>query len=116
IYTASDVFVLPSRGEGVGLPYIEAMSSGLPCIATGWGGQTDFITPDNGYLINYKLKSTMFNKDDSLAPHFYSLFSEDMEWADADVNHLRKIMRYAYENQDETKQKGKQAREDMEKM
>jgi len=41
LYTLGDVFVLPTRGEGAGLPFIEALSSGVPVIATGWGGHMD---------------------------------------------------------------------------
>lgn len=37
-YAAADAFVLPSRGEGWGRPHVEAMSMGLPVIATNWSG------------------------------------------------------------------------------
>ncbi|QYR21511.1 hypothetical protein KZ483_00040 [Paenibacillus sp. sptzw28] len=30
IYTLGHVFVLPTRGEGVGLPFLESLSSGVP--------------------------------------------------------------------------------------
>lgn len=116
LYTLADCFILPSRGEGVGLPYIEAMSSGIPCIATGWGGQTDFITNENGYLIDCTLESTTSANNEAIANNFFHLFTDEMKWAEVDVKHLRKIMRHAYENQEEVKAKGKKAREDMENM
>ena len=40
LYKGADAFVLPSRGEGWGRPHIEAMSMGLPTIATNWSGNT----------------------------------------------------------------------------
>mmetsp|Transcript_7748 Transcript_7748/g.23250 ORF Transcript_7748/g.23250 Transcript_7748/m.23250 type:complete len:717 (-) Transcript_7748:129-2279(-) len=56
LYRAADAFVLPTHGEGWCLPLAEAMSSGLPTIATGWGGQTEFMTSANSWPIGYKLK------------------------------------------------------------
>ncbi|WP_244163197.1 glycosyltransferase [Paenibacillus pectinilyticus] len=44
LYTLGDAFDLPTRGEGVGLPFLESLASGVPVIATGWGGQMDFLT------------------------------------------------------------------------
>lgn len=42
-FSACDIFVRPSRSEGFGNSFIEAMSSRLPVIATPVGGITDFI-------------------------------------------------------------------------
>lgn len=43
VMSRSDIFVLPSHHEGFGICYIEAMSAGLPVIASDSGGQLDFI-------------------------------------------------------------------------
>ena len=55
LYASADCYVLPTRGEGFGRPYLEAASMGLPVIATGWGGQLDFLNKRNSRLLNYKL-------------------------------------------------------------
>ncbi len=47
LYRAADAFVLASRGEGWGRPYMEAMAMGLPTIATAWSGHLEFMNPDN---------------------------------------------------------------------
>ncbi|UOO82379.1 glycosyltransferase [Uruburuella testudinis] len=48
---ASDAFVLASRVETFGVVFIEALSQGLPVIATRCGGPESIVTPDNGILI-----------------------------------------------------------------
>lgn len=47
----SDAFVLASHSETFGVVYIEALSMGLPVIATACGGPEDFITAENGILV-----------------------------------------------------------------
>lgn len=51
-YHESSCFVLASRLETFGVVYIEAMACGLPVIATRCGGPEDFVTPENGCLID----------------------------------------------------------------
>ncbi len=55
IYASADIFVVPSRGEGWGLPYMEAMSLGKPIIATAWSGMTEFLRPDFTFMLNYTI-------------------------------------------------------------
>jgi glycosyltransferase involved in cell wall biosynthesis len=115
LYGLADVFVLPSRGEGVGLPYMEAMASEVPVIATGWGGQTDFINEENGYLVDYEMVPSSTAGQYPISPT-YNVFTKDMMWAEPSVEHLRKVMRHCYENQEEVKAKGMRSRSDMMKM
>jgi len=51
LYRSADVFVLPTRGEGFGLPFLEAMASGLPVVAPAIGGQADFLRNDTARLV-----------------------------------------------------------------
>jgi glycosyltransferase involved in cell wall biosynthesis len=43
VLAACDIFVRPSRSEGMGNSFIEAMAAGLPVIATQEGGIADFL-------------------------------------------------------------------------
>lgn len=52
IYRRCDCFVLPSAFETFGVVYIEAMAAGLPVIATRCGGPEDFVTEENGILVD----------------------------------------------------------------
>lgn len=51
-YRKSDCFVLPSYLETFGVVYIEALSCGIPVIATKCGGPEEFVTEEMGILIN----------------------------------------------------------------
>ena len=50
ILRTNDIFLMPSKGEGIGRSIIEAMASGLACIVSNKGGQTELISKD--YQIN----------------------------------------------------------------
>ncbi|NOU98830.1 glycosyltransferase [Paenibacillus planticolens] len=116
LYTLGDAFVLPTRGEGVGLPFLEALASGVPVIATGWGGQMDFLTPNNSFLIPYQLRnpSVSMKSPHAISRKFSHLFAQKgQQWAEPDLHSLKKIMRKAYENPGLCKAKGRQGRSDM---
>lgn len=51
IYDSYDCFVFPSLLETFGVALAEAMSAGLPVIATRCGGPEDFVRPEAGMLI-----------------------------------------------------------------
>ncbi|KAK6120287.1 hypothetical protein DH2020_045978 [Rehmannia glutinosa] len=55
-YASGDVFITPSESETLGFVVLEAMSSGLPVVATRAGGIPDIIPEDHqgktGYLFN----------------------------------------------------------------
>ncbi|MBA9086656.1 hypothetical protein FHR92_003136 [Fontibacillus solani] len=116
IYAKGHAFVLPTRGEGVGLPLLESLASGVPVITTGWGGHMDYLTEHNSFLVKYKLRppAASMNRNSSISRKFRSLFSEKGQlWAEPDIGSLRRQMRKAYENPQLCLMKGQRGRRDV---
>jgi len=99
LYASADCFVLPSRGEGFALCGLEALTSGVPVIYVNWGGQLCYLSPSVGYPVGYKLTPSS---------NLYS--GPDANYAEPDLNDLKKQMRYVYEHPAEAKMKGKEGR------
>lgn len=68
MYRAADAFVLPSRGEGWGLPAMEAMMSGLPAIVTNFSGFTGFCDARTAYaMVDVAVDRTSSDAEPSIA-------------------------------------------------
>jgi glycosyltransferase involved in cell wall biosynthesis len=50
-YRTATALVQPYRGEGFGLPALEAMACGIPVVVTGGGSTDDFVDERVGYVI-----------------------------------------------------------------
>ena len=86
LFTKADCVIQPSRGEGFGLPLYEALCFGVPVISTDWGGHKDFISGEQGILVDFD-----FATSDSHLKNFNSL------WAEPKLEELIKAMRSMYE-------------------
>lgn len=104
LYRHADCFLLPTHGEGWGMPILEAMACGLPVIATGWSAQMDFFNSDIGYPIDVKALIDA----DHLNPYY-----NGFKWALPDEEHFVHLMRYVYEHREDAKEKGRLASEEV---
>ncbi len=57
LYHSAHCFLMPSIGEGWGLTLCEALCTGLPSIATRWGGHEMFFDEKVGFPIKHEMKS-----------------------------------------------------------
>jgi glycosyltransferase involved in cell wall biosynthesis len=57
-YRMADIFILPSMNEGMPNVVLEAMSTGLPCLANKVSGAEDIINGENGLLFDVGVPDT----------------------------------------------------------
>lgn len=100
LYRSADCFVSPSRGEGWNMPVMEAMACGLPVIATDWGPHREFLNSRVGFPL--RIRGTV---PAAARCPYYKGFS----WADPDPEHLRHLLRWVFENQEEARAVGQRA-------
>jgi GT2 family glycosyltransferase len=100
MYTAHDCFVMPSRCEGFGNGIVEAGACGIPSIATNYSGMTDFLHESSGFPIEFDLEPMPLQ----VLPYFRNYIGS--VWATPRLDHLRSLMRYAFEHPEVVKQKG----------
>lgn len=103
LYRAADCFVLPTRGEGWGMPILEAMACGLPVIATNWSSQRDFMDESNSLPLQVEKLIPAISK----CPYYYGF-----NWAQPSYEHLRYLMRWVFEHQEDAKLLGERAAND----
>ncbi|MHB8473436.1 MAG: glycosyltransferase family 4 protein [Gammaproteobacteria bacterium] len=85
LYGQCHVFVAPSRAEGFGMTIAQAFLSGLPVLATSWGGHLDYCDEANSWLVDYRFQRARTPND---------LVSS--VWAGPTGNSLDDALRMAY--------------------
>jgi len=95
LYHKSHVFLFPSRGEGQGLPPLEAMSTGLPVLGPAWSGMKDYMDKRHSYPIKYNLVDMDYGCVTRMA--------------DIDIEDAGMIMMKVYKNYPQALSKGRKA-------
>jgi glycosyltransferase involved in cell wall biosynthesis len=105
LYKAADAFVLPTRGEGWGRPFMEAMLMERPVIATRYGGQLEFLNDENAYLLDCRLA-----KVSRAAATETPVFGGGW-WAEPSRVHLRRLLREVFEDREVARRRGREGRQ-----
>ena len=82
-----DCYLSLHRSEGIGLTIAEAISVGIPVIATGYGGNVDFCDKRCGVVVPF----TMVPNDQKHGP-----YPKGAMWAEPDVDAAADALRWMY--------------------
>jgi glycosyltransferase involved in cell wall biosynthesis len=98
LISMANAYVSLHRSEGLGLTISEAMTLGVPVIATGYSGNMDFMQTGNSLLV----PGTRVLVGDGAEG-----YSPTATWMEPDVSQAAKYMRYVYENEEKAREMGK---------
>jgi glycosyltransferase involved in cell wall biosynthesis/FMN phosphatase YigB (HAD superfamily)/tetratricopeptide (TPR) repeat protein len=102
LYTACDCLVMPYRGEGFGLPALEAMACGLPLIVTAGGSTDDFVRDEFAWQIP-AVKKVFGSEVSSMK------LAGDGWLLEPDLAALGEMMRHAFAHPGEARERGRLA-------
>jgi glycosyltransferase involved in cell wall biosynthesis len=84
-------FISLTRGEGFGLPLLEAAASGLPVIATGWSGHLSFLDLIRFIKLDYELQELPKARLDS------NIFMAGAKWAQVHESDVKRKLKKFYD-------------------
>lgn len=88
-HASFDCFVSAHRGEGWGIPQMEAMLLGKPVISTNWGGIHEYLEhKTNALLVKNRLVKVRGDR---------KWYEQDQNWAEVDLVDLQEKIRWAYQ-------------------
>jgi len=86
-----------TRGEGFGLPILEAAACDLPVIAPNWSGYIDFMNKGKFLKVQHQIKQIHPSRVDN------RLFVENAKWCEVNEQDFKKVARKFYNASSEPK-------------
>lgn len=94
LHAIGNCFITLERGAAWNIPAHDAIAMGNWVIASGWGGQTEFlIESQHGNLLNYN----MITVSDMIRCPYPSLYTAFEQWSDPCLQQTKQKMRKAFE-------------------
>jgi len=98
-----------TRGEGFGLPLLEAAVVGLPIVATDWSAHTDFLSGDSFLRVKCDLAQIPASRVDK------SIFVSGARWAEAREGNFKRKMKNCLKNSETLKKFAKSLSQELER-
>lgn len=109
LYRACDVYVHPYRGEGFGLPILEAMACGLPVVVPDAGPALEFTTIESAWYIPTWTRFVESGDVPEIErPHYTPFYHEP------DIQALVELLRQIAMHPEQIRSKGRAARQQAE--
>jgi glycosyltransferase involved in cell wall biosynthesis len=89
---------MPTRGEGFGLPLVNAAAAGMPILATGWSAHTEFLNQGKWIKMDYELKNIHESRVDN------NIFFKEAQWAEPIEKDVKARLRKFYNDHQMPKQ------------
>jgi glycosyltransferase involved in cell wall biosynthesis len=99
LFYRADCYVNISHGEGLSMPDMEAMATGLPVIGSNWDSRGTYLDDEVGWMV----KINGFTKAYTGMPDICG------QWADYDTEDYTRILKHVAEHPEEARIKGRKA-------
>ena len=96
--------ITATRGEGYGLPMIEASAAGLPVLATDWSGHKTFLQDGSWIPVKYNMIQVPNERVDN------RVFMQHSLWADVDESDFKNALKKLYNGRSELKKNAAKSR------
>jgi len=100
LHLYGDAYVSLTHGEGFGLTMLEAGLAGNPVIATGMGGNMEYMTEENSYPVSF-----MWDYVAGMGG-FNPWYLGEQQWGRPSLVEASELMRHVYEDRADSKNKG----------
>jgi glycosyltransferase involved in cell wall biosynthesis len=104
LIAACDCYLSLHRSEGHGLPLAEAMALGKPVVATAYGGNIEFMSEANSYLVSW-IGAQVGEQVEHYPP--------TASWAEPDVEHAAQLLRAIHRDPESARRRAQRGRADV---